>query len=174
MEFRDPNVTLRDDMTDSYIPFIIYGGWFLTRDDAEYLEKIARDMLDAHDPTIVKECGHLTHTFCGKNPEKKREFYRHLTENMPSSVSIQLIGLSHTKTPDHFISAFVPDQSSICMTTNTHPHITALRLETTPAVRSNDMLANPDGATRFVEFSEPIRVTLYAGAVVSRKPNHSS
>jgi hypothetical protein len=180
MEFRDRNVMLKDDdlMDSSIRGSILYGGWFLTRDDAKRLEDIAREVLDAplstiktHESTIVAECGHLTHSFCGKDPDKQHGFYQHLTEKMPASISLQLIGLSYTMTQDHhFISAFVPDPSFTGLTTNDHAHITALRLKTTPAVQSNAMLANADGATRFLRFPEPIPVMLYAGAVVTRKP----
>jgi len=169
MEFRDKNVIIRDHITEKASESILYGGWFLRREDATRLEQVARDVLgdvlSSITGNVIAECGHITHTFCGKDKTKQLDFLHYLTGTMPVTVTIDLVGLRFSCTGPHFISAFVPDPSIMGLSTNDHPHVTALRLKQTAPVQSNKMLADPDSP--FIAFPKPITVVFYAGAVLS-------
>jgi len=169
MEYKDKNVVSKGNAEE-----YIYGGWFLSATDASRLETTARELLDdvvaSIGDKIVAECGHLTHTFCLKNPAKQAEVQQFLA-SAPAERTIDLVGLAYKTWEEdgknHFISAFVPKAGLPDLSTNSHPHITALRLGTTSPVLSNNMLGSEDH--EFIPLTEILSLTFHAGAVLMTK-----
>lgn len=174
-QFKDGGVVLGRDLPDDpeVTSKIIYGGWFLEREDSARLEAKARALL-AEPLTalgggdVVAECGHLTHSFCLFDKAKQVEMHRLVREGMPATVRIDLTGIRYKIWGTHFIAAFVPTPAHNVehLTTNENPHITALRYAQTSPVRSNDMLVAEDHVV--VTFEEPVPVLLHAGVVLKR------
>lgn len=165
MDFKDMNVmTATEDLS-----MAIYSGGFLTREDAHRLEAIAREHLAdvlEDGKEVVVECGHLTHTFCMKDEMKQAKVAQWL-EKMPETYDVEFEALAYRRWDGHFISAFVPRAvPDLDISSNDHPHVTAIRLKKTSPVMSNDMLASKD--REIVRFDRPIRMTLHRGVVVMR------
>lgn len=169
MEYKDKNVASKGNAEE-----YIYGGWFLSAGDAARLETTARELLaDVISPIkdkIVAECGHITHTFCLKNPSKQAEVEQFLS-SAPAERTIDLVGIAYKTWEEdgktHFISAVVPQTGVPDLSTNSHPHITALRLGSTSPVLSNNMLGSEDHA--FIPFPESLSFTFHAGVVLMMK-----
>jgi metal-sulfur cluster biosynthetic enzyme len=147
----------------------IYSGGFLLRDDARRLEIIARDHLSGvleDGEEVVVECGHMTHTFCMKDEMKQMKVAQWL-QKMPETYDVEFEAIAYRRWEGHFISAFVPRATpDLDISSNDHPHVTAIRLKKTSPFLSNDMLAAED--REMVRFDRPIRVTLHRGAVIMK------